>query len=116
MKTALHYAVSENRYKTTNYLLNKSIDPNMQTKYKRETALHIACRRTNKKIIILLLNQNADPNLQDANGKTCLHVVADLNSREHIVAFINHCKYPINWDIEDNIGRKASDVPTSKEI
>jgi inversin len=115
-RTALHYAVLEARYKTTQYLLSKSINPNLQTKSKRESTLHIACRKSYKKIMVALLNNNADPNLQDVNGKTPLHIVAELNSREHVVAFINHCKFPINWEIQDNFGQKASEVSASKEI
>lgn len=42
MRTALHYAVNEGRYKTVCYLLGRQIDPNIQTKTKKETALHIA--------------------------------------------------------------------------
>jgi ankyrin repeat protein len=90
LRTALHHAVSEGRYKTAVYLLDNQIDPNLQSKVKRETALHIACKKAFKKIIVTLLNNNADPNIQDATGKTCLHVVAELNSREYAVAFINH--------------------------
>lgn len=116
LRTALHYAVSEARYKTTQYLLSKLIDPNLQTKSKKESALHIACKKSFKKIMVVLLNNNADPNLQDLSGKTPLHIVAELNSREHIVAFINHCKFPINWEIQDNLGQKASEVSASKEI
>jgi hypothetical protein len=97
-------------------LLSHQIDPNPQTKNKRETALHIACRKGFKKIIISLLNNNANPNIQDAVGKTSLHTIAELNSKELIVAFINHCKFPIEWDLTDNLGRKVFDVSTTKEI
>lgn len=115
-KTALHYAVNEGRAKTAGFLLNNKANPNINGGQKKETALHIACRKAYKKIIVLLLNHNADPNSQDANGKTCLHVVAGLSSREHVVAFINHCKSPINWSLEDSAGKRAMEVPTSSEI
>lgn len=97
-------------------MLNHQIDPNLQTKNKRETALHIACRKGFKKIIISLLNNNANPNIQDAVGKTSLHVIAELNSKELVVAFINHCKFPIEWDLMDNLGRRVFDVSTTREI
>ena len=116
MKTALHYAVGEGRYKTIGFLINHNIDPNLQTKTKKETALHIACKKGYKKIIVSLLNNNSNPNIQDSAGKTPLHVVAELNSKELIIAFINHCKYPIDWDLTDNYGRKVYEIPNSKEI
>lgn len=47
-KTALHYAVSEGRYKTVCYLLNLQINPNLQTKSRKDTALHLACRKVYK--------------------------------------------------------------------
>jgi hypothetical protein len=97
-------------------MLSHQVDPNLQTKIKKETALHIACRKGFKKIIITLLNHNADPNIQDAVGRTSLHVMAELNSKELVVAFINHCKFPIDWDLVDNIGRKVFDVSTTNEI
>lgn len=115
-RSALHYAVSEGRLKTIGFLTAKYIDINIQSRIKKETALHIACKKAYKKIIVALLNQNADPNMQDSNGRTSLHLVAELNAREHLVAFINHCKIPINWGIEDKLGRRAIDVPSSSEI
>lgn len=89
-RSALHYAVSEGRFKTVGFLLSKNIDPNILSKIKKETALHLACKKAYKKIIVSLLNNEADPNIQDSNGKTGLHVISELNSREHLVAFINH--------------------------
>jgi hypothetical protein len=62
------------------------------------------------------LDQSADPNIQDYNGKTSLHIVSELNSREHVASFINHCKMPIDWSLEDNTGNRAVDVPNSREI
>jgi hypothetical protein len=43
-------------------------------------------------------------------------VMAELNSKELVVAFINHCKFPIEWDLVDNVGRKVFDVSTTNEI
>jgi len=69
-RSGLHYAVSEGRFKTVCHLLSKSINPNLQSRIKKESALHIACKKAYKKIIVSLLNHNADPNLQDSNGRT----------------------------------------------
>lgn len=63
-----------------------------------------------------LLNHNADPNIQEMNGKSCLFLAAELNSREHIVAFINHCKFPPEWDLRDNYSRKPIEASSSTEI
>ena len=68
------------------------------------------------KLVILLLNNNSNPNIQDASGKTWLHAAAELNSKEHLIAFINHWKFPIEWNIEDNLGRRAYEVSSSAEI
>ena len=115
-RSALHYAVSEGRFKTVGFLLNKNIDPNILSKVKKETALHLACKKAYKRIIVSLLDNNADPNIQDYNGKTGLHVISELNSREHLVTFINHWKSPINWSLEDKTGKRATDVSSSREI
>lgn len=115
-RTALHYAVNEGKFKTVWYLLERGINPNIQTYDNKEVALHVACRKAYKRIIICLLNYNANPNLQDINGKTCLHVAAELNSKEHLIAFLNHCKYPISWSIEDNLRRRCNEVSPSNEI
>lgn len=116
MKTALHYAAGEGRFKTVGFLLNHKIDPNLQTKSKKETALHIACKKGFKRIIISLLDNNSNPNIQDSGGKTPLHVVAEQNIKDQIIAFINHCKFPIDWDLVDNQRRKAFEVSNSQEI
>lgn len=115
-KTALHYAAKEGRYKTVGYLLNLKIDPNVQTKTKKETALHSACRKGYKKIIVTLLNHNSNPNIQDSLGRTPLFIIAEQNTKDQIVAFINHCKFPIEWELKDNHGRKVYEVSKSREI
>ena len=116
LRTALHYAVNEGKYKTAWYLLERGINPNVQTIDSKETALHVACRKAYKRIITWLLNYNANPNIQDINGKTWLHVAAELNSKEHLIAFLNHWKYPIGWSIEDNLRRRCNEVSPSNEI
>ena len=90
-ETSLHYAAG-NDCCTEVYqeIISHGVDVNATAK-NNLSALLLACEKGNKDAINVLFNAGADPNIATANGKTCLHCVAQHDCCTDVLhAIISH--------------------------
>ena len=72
--TCLHYAIDNDKDKSFNYLLQGSINCNIQD-INGDTPLHYAVNLENEQFIIKLLAKGADPNINNNSGESVLNIV-----------------------------------------
>lgn len=83
-ETALHIATSYDLNDITLFLLDKSIDVNVQEKRYGFTALIIALLNNNTDGVTNILKKKPDVNIQDYNGNTALHIAIMENNHQAI--------------------------------
>ena len=88
-ESALHIATSYDLNNIIQYLLDKSIDVNIQEKRYGFTALIIALLNNNNDGIESILEKNPDINIQDYNGNTALHIAIMENNHQAIQLIIS---------------------------
>lgn len=95
-ETALHIASSYDLNDIILFLLDKSIDINVQEKRYGFTALIIALLNNNSEGITNIINKNPDINIQDYNGNTALHIAIMENNHQAIQQMM---KLPLDFNI-----------------
>ena len=87
----LHLAIYNKHYDLVEYLLNKNIDPNIQTNL-GDTALHIACYYNNdeiNKVIEIMLQNHADTTIVDNDGDQPIYNACISKNTDAITLIIN---------------------------
>lgn len=81
---ALIYAIKDNNYEMTKYLIDKGAEVNSSNN-NEETPLILAIKNQNVKIIDLLIKNNADLKYENSNGKTLLDYAKEQEKEEVVI-------------------------------
>ena len=87
--TALHWAVSRDQLKVTDFLLQLGVDVNARTSRGGFTALHIAAHFGHHEVAAMLLGAGATPSARSQSGTTPLHhavVSSDVRTASQLLA------------------------------
>lgn len=103
--TPLLLAIDAEQIETAKALINAKADLTSKRKLTGENPLHVAAK-TGQAELCRLLQPRMNPNLQLSNGNTALHLAADEDHSETVVALLE-TKLGMNANIQNQSGNTA---------